>query len=166
MLFFFSVCIFYVCLQLYDSRSHCVCVLSSAESDRSFRRRQGPSSRPGPSASAEDHGPGCEPTGTQQHTRLCHFVIESVEVALSQTEDVLCFSHPTFPISSTLYWCTNTPLQTLTARLCPDVFSVCVGANDGRLQAQEQQNQRGTLPVSHLNSECVSEENPSRKICF
>lgn len=43
--------------------------------------------------------------------------------------------------------------------LCIDVFSVCVGTDDGGLQAQEQQDQRRTLPLSHLNSECVSEEN-------
>lgn len=41
--------------------------LSSAQPDRSVRRLQGPSSRPGPSASTEDYGPGRQPTGTQQH---------------------------------------------------------------------------------------------------
>lgn len=38
------------------------------------------------------------------------------------------------------------------------VFSVRVGANDGRLQAQEQPDQRRTLPLSHLHAQCVSEQ--------
>lgn len=41
--------------------------------------------------------------------------------------------------------------------LCIYVFLVCVGANNRRLQAQEQQDQRSSLPLSHLDPKRVSE---------
>lgn len=43
----------------------CVLCLSSAQSDRSAGRRQGPGPGPGPGSAAEDHGPGCQPTGDE-----------------------------------------------------------------------------------------------------
>lgn len=53
----------------------------------------------------------------------------------------------------------HTQLRPHACKCAVSVFPVRVGANDGRLQAQEQQEQRRTLPMSHLNPECVSEEN-------
>lgn len=43
----------------------------------------------------------------------------------------------------------------LSTTLVHRFLAVRVGADDGGLQTQEQQDQRGSLPLSHLNLECV-----------
>lgn len=40
------------------------------------------------------------------------------------------------------------------------VFAVCLGQNPGRLQTQEQQDQRRSVPLSHRHAEHVSQTSP------
>lgn len=84
-----NVFCFKLYLFLFIKTELCPCVLSPAEPHRPVRRLQGPSPGPGPSAAAEDHGPGCKPTGAA-HTHVSRVSKRLIDRCLIISTSELC----------------------------------------------------------------------------
>ena len=127
---------------------------SPAQPHRQTGGLQRPGSGPGPDSAAQDHGAGRQPTGKKTHTHnpfFCFWALMRPMMFLFLIS--FCSENCNISLCSII----KSASKCLFVRVCAFACgcAVLMGPDAGRIQTQEHQDQRGSVPLSHHNAQHV-----------